>query len=200
MSAFQEVARTTAIFCLWFIVVPVAIATIHIIINYYKKQKGRKTMWQKILDLIRNAETPIETSESGIPQIAVNAPVSELFQLLAALAAGYNRNVRRIKALRELARKPFDHADEDRLPEEKKEEARNTYKWVLCSERLPKESGEYYTFGSGMGVYPLGYSAKHKLWNTRDCKTRDEALETAIFEITHWREKPEAPMLTETED
>lgn len=37
MSAFQEVARTTAIFCLWFIVVPVAIATIHIIINYYKK-------------------------------------------------------------------------------------------------------------------------------------------------------------------
>lgn len=46
MSAFQEVVRTTAIFGLWFIVIPVAIATIHIIINYYKKQnknqKGSK--------------------------------------------------------------------------------------------------------------------------------------------------------------
>lgn len=156
-------------------------------------------MWQKILDLIRNAETPIETSESGIPQIAVNAPVFELFQLLAAVTAGYNRNVRRIKALRELAGKPFDHADTDRLPEEKNEEARNTYNWALCSEHLPETSGEYYTFGSGMGVYPLSYSAKHKLWNTRDYKTRDEALETAIFEITHWCEKPEAPVVTETE-
>jgi hypothetical protein len=42
MSAFQEVARTTAIFGLWFIVIPVAIETIHIIINYYKNQKGSK--------------------------------------------------------------------------------------------------------------------------------------------------------------
>lgn len=155
-------------------------------------------MWQKILDLIRNGETPIETSESGVPQIAVNAPVSELFQLLAAVTAGYNRNVRRIKALRELAQKPFYHADEDRLPEEKTDE-RNTYKWVLCSERLPKESGKYYTFGSGLGVYPLSYSAKHKLWNTRDYKTRDEALDTAIFGVTHWCEKPEAPVEIETE-
>ena len=61
-------------------------------------------MWQKILDLIRNGETPIETSESGIPQIAVNAPVFELLQLLAAVTAGYNKNVRRIKALRELVK------------------------------------------------------------------------------------------------
>lgn len=38
----QEVARTTAIFVLWFIVIPVAIETIRIIINYYKKQKGSK--------------------------------------------------------------------------------------------------------------------------------------------------------------
>ena len=46
MSAFQEVARTLAIFCLWFIVIPVAIETIRIIINYYKNQnknqKGSK--------------------------------------------------------------------------------------------------------------------------------------------------------------
>lgn len=156
-------------------------------------------MWQKILALIRNGETPIETAESGIPQIAVNAPVFELFQLLAALTAGYNKNVRRIKALRELAGKPFNHADKEHLPEEKKEEERKTYNWVLCSERLPKESDEYYTFGSGLGVYPLSYSAKHKLWNTRDRKTRDEALETAIYEVTHWCEKPEAPVEIETE-
>ena len=156
-------------------------------------------MWQKILDLIRNGETPIETAESGIPQIAVNAPVFELFQLLAALTTGYNKNVRRIKALRELAGKPFNHADENRFPEEKPDE-RNTYNWVLCSERLPETSDEYYTFGSNLGVYPLGYSAKHKLWNTRDCKTRDEALKTAILEVTHWCEKPQAPVVNETED
>lgn len=42
MSAFQEVVRTTAIFVLWFIVIPVAIETIRIIINYYKNQKGSK--------------------------------------------------------------------------------------------------------------------------------------------------------------
>lgn len=42
MSAFQEVARTLAIFGLWFIVIPVATATIHIIINYCKNQKGSK--------------------------------------------------------------------------------------------------------------------------------------------------------------
>lgn len=42
-GAFQEVARTTAIFGLWFIVIPVAIETIRIIINYYKNQnKNRK--------------------------------------------------------------------------------------------------------------------------------------------------------------
>lgn len=42
MSAFHEVTRTLAIFGLWFIVIPVAIATIYIIINYYKNQKGSK--------------------------------------------------------------------------------------------------------------------------------------------------------------
>jgi hypothetical protein len=122
-------------------------------------------------------------------------------QFVAALTAGYNRNVNRIKALRQLAKKPFDDADSEKSSCEKTGKAENnTYNWVLCSERLPKESGEYYTYGSSLGVYPLSYSAKHKLWNTRDCKTRDEALETAIFEVTHWCGKPEAPVVTETED
>ena len=151
-------------------------------------------MWQKILDLIRKGETPIETSESGIPQIAVNAPVFELFQLLAALTAGYNKNVRRIKALRELAGKPFDHADENRFPEEKKEEARNTYNWVSCSERLPKESDEYYTFGSNLGVHPMAFSTKYQAFNAYD---HDEDASSAI-QVTHWCEKPEAPVVSET--
>ena len=42
MSAFQEVARTVAIFGFWFIGIPVAVETIRIIINYYKNQKGSK--------------------------------------------------------------------------------------------------------------------------------------------------------------
>lgn len=152
-------------------------------------------MWQKILDLIRNGETPIETSESGIPQFAVNAPVFELFQLLAALTAGYNKNVRRIKALRELAGKPFNHADENHFPEEKTE-ARNTYNWVLCSERLPETSGEYYTYGSSLGVHPMNFSTKYRAFNAYD---HDEDASSAI-QVTHWCEKPEAPVASETED
>lgn len=153
-------------------------------------------MWLKILDLIRNGETPIETAESGIPQIAVNAPVFELFQLLAALTAGYNKNVRMIKALRELAGKPFNHADTDRLPEEKKEEARNTYNWVLCSERLPEKSDEYFTYGSNLGVFPMSFSAKFQAFNVHD---HSEDASTAVH-VTHWCEKPQAPVVSETED
>lgn len=66
-----------------------------------------RKMWKKILDEIRNGKTEIASSESGIPQIAVNAPVFELFQLLVAMTVGYNRNVRRIKALRSIAKKTF---------------------------------------------------------------------------------------------
>ena len=66
-----------------------------------------RKMWEKILDEIRNGESEIASSESGIPQIAANAPVFELLQLLAAITAGYNRNVRRIKALRSIAKKTF---------------------------------------------------------------------------------------------
>lgn len=47
MNAFQEVARTTAIFALWFIAFPVAIEAIHIIINYYKNRKEVKQCGRK---------------------------------------------------------------------------------------------------------------------------------------------------------
>jgi hypothetical protein len=61
-------------------------------------------MWEKMLDNIRSGETKIAVTESGIPEIAVNAPIYELLQLLAAITAGYNRNVRRIDALRAIAK------------------------------------------------------------------------------------------------
>lgn len=64
-------------------------------------------MWEKMLDNIRSGETKIAVTDSGIPEIAVNAPIYELLQLLAAITAGYNRNVRRIEALRTIAKKNF---------------------------------------------------------------------------------------------
>jgi hypothetical protein len=64
-------------------------------------------MWEKMLDNIRSGETKIAVTESGIPEIAVNAPIYELLQLLAAITAGYNRNAKRIQALRAIAKKNF---------------------------------------------------------------------------------------------
>lgn len=155
-----------------------------------------RKMWEKILDEIRNGESEIASSESGIPQIAVNAPVFELLQLLAAITAGYNRNAKRIKTLRELAKKPFDDANKNRFPEEKKKEARNTYKWVLCSERLPEKSDEYFTYGSNLGVCSMAFSTKYKVFNVHDHS--DDA--SSAIHVTHWCEKPQAPVLSETEE
>lgn len=70
-----------------------------------------RKMWEKLLDEIRNGESEIASSESGIPQIAVNAPVFELLQLLAAMTVGYNRNVKRINALRAIAKKNFGEGE-----------------------------------------------------------------------------------------
>lgn len=155
-----------------------------------------RNMWEKILDEIRNGESEIASSESGIPQIAVNAPVFELLQLLAAITAGYNRNVRRIKMLRELAKKPFEDADKNRFPEEKIDDARNTYNWVLCSERLPEKSDEYFTYGSILGVCPMRFSAKYQSFNVHD---HSEDASSAI-QVTHWCKKPQAPVVNETEE
>lgn len=68
-------------------------------------------MWERLLDGIRSGDTIIPTSEGGIPQIAVDAPVYELLQLLAAMTAGYNRNVKRINALRAIAKKNFGEGE-----------------------------------------------------------------------------------------
>lgn len=156
-----------------------------------------RKMWEKILDEIRNGETEIASSESGIPQIAVNAPIFELPQLLAAITAGYNRNAKRIKLLRELAKKPFDDADKNVVfSERKKDESRNKYNWVMCCERLPEKSGEYFTYGSNLGVSPLNFSTKYQAFNVHD---HSEDTSSAIH-VTHWCEKPQAPVLSETEE
>ncbi len=65
-------------------------------------------MWEKLLDEIRNGDTAIPTATNGIPQMALDAPVYELLQLMAAMTAGYNRNVRRINALRAIAKPMLD--------------------------------------------------------------------------------------------
>lgn len=61
-------------------------------------------MWEEMLDNIRSGETKIAVTDIGIPEIAVNAPIYELIQLLAAITAGYNRNAKRIQALRAIAK------------------------------------------------------------------------------------------------
>lgn len=66
---------------------------------------------------------------------------------------------------------------------------KNHYNWVRASARLPETSGEYYTYGSNLGVHSMSYSAKHKLFNTHDAS---DDLSTAIT-VTHWCEKPDEP-------
>lgn len=61
-------------------------------------------MWEEMLDNIRSGETKIAVTDIGIPEIAVDAPIYKLFQLLAAITAGYNRNAKRIQALRAIAK------------------------------------------------------------------------------------------------
>ena len=58
MSAFQEVARTVAIFGFWFIGIPVAVEIIHIIINYYKNRKEVKNNVAKNLGLNSQRRNP----------------------------------------------------------------------------------------------------------------------------------------------
>lgn len=70
---------------------------------------------------------------------------------------------------------------------------KNTYNWVRVEDRPPEKSGEYYTFGTSLGVHTLAYSALHKMWNARDYATEGEAMKNAIDGITHWCEKPLAP-------
>lgn len=64
-----------------------------------------------------------------------------------------------------------------------------TIEWVRVDERLPEKSGYYFTYGSSLGVDPMFYSAKHKLFNVHD---HSDDITTAIT-VTHWHESPIAP-------
>ena len=142
--------------------------------------------WKNILLTIREGKHLIPTTDDGTPLVAVNAPLFELMELLEALTSGYNDLVaantikdRRIEFLRKAADAHFQNA----------KSTKNTYHWVRVSERLPEKSGDYYTYGSNLGVYAMAFSAKYKLFNVHD---HSDDLSSAIT-VTHWCEKPNAP-------
>ena len=152
--------------------------------------------WQDILAAIREGKTSIPAAPNGVPLVAVNAPIYELLELMAALTSGYNdlvlrdaENRKRIVRIRKLAEAHF--------PADRKAEADG---WISVEDMLPTKSGEYFTYGSSLGVYPLHYSAKHKLWNAHDNNTPEGALKDAITEITHWYPRPAAPAVERKED
>lgn len=155
--------------------------------------------WKNILLTIREGKHLIPTTDDGTPLVAVNAPLFELMELLEALTSGYNDLVaantikdRRIEFLRKAADAHFQNAKTTK-------NAKNTYHWVRVSERLPEKSGDYYTYGSNLGVDALAFSSKYKLFNAHDHNTEENAKENAIA-VTHWCEKPSAPDDTASAD
>lgn len=152
--------------------------------------------WDNVLSAIREGKQLIPTTPNGVPVVAVNAPFFELMQLMEALTSGYNdlvaratQDQQRIERLRKLA--------EARFPAVRKAEADG---WISVEDMLPPKSGEYFTYGSNCGVYPMSYSAKYKLWNADDHNTPEGALEHAITDITHWYPRPAAPAVERKED
>lgn len=149
--------------------------------------------WQDILTAIREGKASIPAAPNGVPLVAVNAPIYELMQLLEAVTTGYNalvlrdaENQKKIERIRKLAQAAFP-AEADRIvPADG---------WIAVDDMLPPKSGEYFTYGSVCGVYPLSYSAKHKLWNAYDRNTPEEAMEHAFLEITHWYPRPLPPVV-----
>lgn len=147
------------------------------------------TTWQDVLASIRDGKKTIPVNDDGIPLVGARAALYELLELMAALTSGYNdlvlrdaENRKRIERIRKLAEAHF--------PADRKAEADG---WIPVEDMLPPKSGEYFTYGSNLGVCPLYYSSMHKLWNTHDQTTPEEAAETAFTEITHWFPRPAAP-------
>lgn len=146
--------------------------------------------WQDILTAIREGKASIPTAESGIPLVAFNAPFYELMEMMEALTTGYNNLVaradedqKRIERIRKLAEAHF--------PADRKAEADG---WISVEDMLPTKSGEYFTYGSDCGVYPLHYSAKHRLWYAYVNDT------PAVKGVTHWYPRPAAPAIERKED
>lgn len=154
--------------------------------------------WDNVLSAIREGKQTIPTAPNGVPVVAVNAPFYELMQLMEALTSGYNDLVarstedqRRIERIRKLAQAAFPAEADRAVPADG---------WISVDDMLPPKSGEYFTYCSGCGVYPLPYSAKHKLWNAYDHNTPEGALEHAITYITHWYPRPADPVVEKKED
>lgn len=154
------------------------------------------TTWQDVLSAVRDGKKIIPTADNGVPLVAIHAPLYELMELMEALTTGYNDLVaratedqRRIERIRKLAQAAF--------PGDKFAPADG---WISVDDMLPPKSGEYFTYGSNCGVYPLAYSAKHKLWNAHDHNTPEDALEHAITGITHWYPRPLPPVTVKKED
>lgn len=152
--------------------------------------------WENALAAIREGTQTIPTTPDGVPLVVVNAPYYELMQMMEALTTGYNALVdraaeeqKRIERLRKMAQAAF--------PGDKFAPADG---WISVDDMLPPKSGEYFTYGSNCGVYPLSYSAKHKLWNAHDHNTPEGALEHAFTEITHWYPRPAAPAVPGKEE
>lgn len=154
------------------------------------------TTWQDVLASIRDGKKTIPVNDDGIPLVGVRAALYELMELMEALTTGYNalvlrdaENRKRIERIRKLAQAAF--------PGDKVAPADG---WISVDDMLPPKSGEYFTYGSSCGVYPLHYSAKHRLWNAHDHDTPEGALEYAFTEITHWYPRPAAPAVERKED
>lgn len=154
------------------------------------------TTWQDVLASIRDGKNIIPVNDDGIPLVGTRAALYELMELMAALTSGYNalvaqttKDQQRIERIRKLAQAAF--------PGDKVAPADG---WISVDDMLPPKSGEYFTYCSGFGVYPLSYSAKYKLWNAHDNNTPEGALEHAITDITHWYPRPAAPVVEKKED
>lgn len=152
--------------------------------------------WEDALAAIREGTQTIPTTPDGVPLVVVNAQYYELMQMMEALTTGYNalvaqatKDQQRIERIRKLAQAAF--------PGDKFAPADG---WISVDDMLPPKSGEYFTYGSSCGVYPLAYSAKHKLWNAHDHNTPEGAAEHAFTEITHWYPRPLPPVTVKKED
>ena len=66
--------------------------------------------------------------------------------------------------------------------------------WISVEERLPEVSGIYLAYSNSGNRLVLDYSAKHKLFNSFDSYSTEQAEVFAIG-VTHWMPLPEAPKM-----
>jgi hypothetical protein len=64
--------------------------------------------------------------------------------------------------------------------------------WISVKDRLPEESGIYLVFSNLGNRLILDYSARHKLFNSFDSYSTEQAKGFAIA-VTHWMPLPEPP-------